>query len=286
MKVWLKQHFIPHEGNAHQPRLLERRNVTHLAGALLAIELVFFLGPTLAFPQFISTLNLSAVLPGALSALTNAERAGNNVPVLAENPLLTRAATLKAEDMASKSYFAHTSPEGKTPWYWFNLVGYQYAYAGENLAVNFSDSADVTRAWMNSPTHRANIIAKNYSEIGTGMATGTYKGNESIFVAQLFGAPRSTMQVSGASSVSAWTMLLLSPHGSVNIVLLALLILTLGTLALYLSMRPERRRRELVGNGLFLAVLIVGLYFGNAYLSGRNFETTFIAFDDQNIIAE
>ena len=41
--------------------------------------------------------------------------------------------------------------EGKTPWYWFGEVGYDFRFAGENLAVYFSDSVEVERAWMNSP---------------------------------------------------------------------------------------------------------------------------------------
>lgn len=286
MLSWFKKYFIPHRGNSHRPAMLERHNIGHLVMALVFIELIFFILPTLWYPSLVRTLNLSAVLPGALSALTNEERREHNVTPLTENPLLVRAAELKAEDMAKKSYFAHTSPEGLTPWYWFTLVGYRYAYAGENLAVNFSDSADVTEAWMNSPGHRANIIKNNYKEIGTGVATGTYKGADAVFVAQLYGAPRGVLQVSPASSVSAWDMLLLSPHNSVNMILLALLILTLGVLLLHVSMRPERRRRELVGNGLFLAVLIVGLYLGNTFFSSRNFETTFVAFDSENQVQE
>jgi hypothetical protein len=84
------------------------------------------------------------------------------------------------------------SPEGKQPWYWFGLVGYQYEYAGENLAVDFTDSKDVTLAWMNSPTHKANIMKNAYTEMGTGIATGTFNGNPTIFVAQVFGKPAIT----------------------------------------------------------------------------------------------
>lgn len=97
---------------------------------------------------------------------------------------------MKAQDMATKGYFAHTSPEGKkTPWYWLKQVGYQYQYAGENLAINFTDSKDVTNAWMNSPTHKANIVKDKYTEVGTGIATGLYEGRETVFVAQVYANP-------------------------------------------------------------------------------------------------
>ena len=50
--------------------------------------------------------------------------------------LLSAADDEKADDMAAKSYFAHTSPEGIDPWHWFAQVGYKFTYAGENLAVH------------------------------------------------------------------------------------------------------------------------------------------------------
>ncbi len=133
---------------------------------------------------------LGAILPDVLVDLTNQNREEINLNTLRKNPLLEEAANLKAKDMASKGYFSHTSPEGIDPWHWFDLVGYDYVYAGENLAVNFFDSHDIDRAWMNSPKHMRNIINDNFREIGIGMATGEYQGRESIFVVQLFGTRR------------------------------------------------------------------------------------------------
>lgn len=132
---------------------------------------------------------MAAVLPAVLSAFTNDERQSQNLQTLKVSPVLNKAAEMKANDMATKGYFAHTSPEGTTPWYWLEKVGYQYQYAGENLAINFTDSKDVTNAWMKSPTHKANIVKGNYTEIGTGVASGTYEGRETIFVAQVYANP-------------------------------------------------------------------------------------------------
>jgi hypothetical protein len=130
---------------------------------------------------------LATIVPEKLIELTNVRRGDSGVETLVFNQLLKDAAKLKAEDMASKGYFAHTSPEGKTPWYWFDVVGYNYRYAGENLAVNFKESHEVDEAWMNSPTHRDNILNKKFEEIGIATATGEYKGKEAVFVVQLFG---------------------------------------------------------------------------------------------------
>lgn len=135
---------------------------------------------------------LASVLPSVLETLTNNQRLANNANVLTENRLLIAAANLKASDMAQRGYFAHNTPEGYLPWYWLDVVGYKYAHAGENLAVNYTDSVDVVNAWMNSPTHRANIVKPVYTETGIGLSQGIYDGRPAIFVTQFFGTPAIT----------------------------------------------------------------------------------------------
>ena len=187
MISWLKKHFIPHENNDYRPHILRDSNTHIFIFIIILLEIVTFLGPTLTHLNM--TGGMAAVLPAVLDDLTNGERQSQKLNILTVNPILNKAAEMKANDMAVKGYFAHTSPEGKTPWFWLQTVGYDYQYAGENLAVNFSDSKDVTDAWMNSPTHKANIIKENYTEIGTGIATGMYEGKEAIFVAQVYANP-------------------------------------------------------------------------------------------------
>lgn len=121
--------------------------------------------------------------------LTNQERKSLGVTPLRENSKLNRAAYLKAKDMLGKDYFAHTSPDGLNPWYWFSKVGYNYQYAGENLAIDFLDSEELYQAWDNSPSHRENIINSKYKEIGIAVLTGEFEGAETTVVVQLFGAP-------------------------------------------------------------------------------------------------
>lgn len=186
IKHLIKKYFFPHEGNSYKPHFLRSETVMFLFGLIIVVELGMLVQVFLVFDK---TNFLASVLPGVLTTLTNKERAQNDAPPLQENSLLDIAAQLKAEDMASLGYFAHNSPEGKTPWYWFQQVGYKYQYAGENLAVNFFDSEDVAKAWMASPTHRANIVKPEYTEIGIGVANGIYQGRNTVFVAQLFGKP-------------------------------------------------------------------------------------------------
>lgn len=283
MFKWLKRHFIPHKGNSHRPHFLHGKNVIKIGVLVLFLELVLFILPTLNFASYSRSLNLGAVLPSVLSTLTNEERSKNNLPELSVNPLLVQAAQMKAEDMATKSYFAHTSPEGKTPWYWFDLVGYKYTYAGENLAVNFSDSERVTEAWMNSPTHQANIVGKNFTEIGTGVATGTFKGRESVFVAQVYGKPVVASKLTASAASSAWDELLTSPRNALDIFLAILLALFIAGFFLNLFAKFEHMHPDLLRNAVFMIVFILAIHLVNNYVSARNLETSFVSFSPEGI---
>lgn len=111
---------------------------------------------------------------------------------------------MKAKDMAENQYFAHTSPTGLTPWYWFTKAGYRFVYAGENLAVNFSESIDVKNAWVASPTHHANLISDKFDEVGIATYQGTYEGQPTTFVVQLFGK-RPQSRVVASANIGAAT---------------------------------------------------------------------------------
>ena len=102
---------------------------------------------------------------------------------------LGAAAQMKAEDMAQKGYFAHTSPDGLSPWHWFYEVGCKPRYAGENLALSLTPGSDFMKHWMASAKHRNNLLNKNYTEIGIGIARGKYAGREVYYIVQLFGNP-------------------------------------------------------------------------------------------------
>ena len=171
----------------------ELRRVELLGGSAFAmivgvIVVVFFVAGAgrilFGLPQ------TAAVITSILVDLANGDRASNSLSALAVNPVLVAAAQAKANDMAAKGYFAHVSPEGLDPWHWFKEAGYSFTHAGENLAVDFSDSSDVEKAWMNSPSHRENILDAKYTEIGIASAVGMYEGHETIFVVQEFGTPQ------------------------------------------------------------------------------------------------
>lgn len=187
---WLKKMFVPHEENNHHPHFWKKNSIALLLAFILMVEVGVF---AQSFLNLQKNSYLAAILPAVLEALTNDQRTVNNASPLSENALLQQAAELKAKDMATRGYFAHNTPEGYLPWYWLEKVGYQYDHAGENLAVNFTDSKDVVDAWMNSPTHRENIVKPIYSETGIGLASGVYEGRPAVFVAQFFGTPKTVV---------------------------------------------------------------------------------------------
>lgn len=190
MRKWhehVKHLVVPHEGNRFRPGILSITAVLAVFTLVLLVEGAYLFATKVEDGR---TGLLATVLPAALIQLTNADRASIGVGEVTENPLLTNAAQLKANDMAVKGYFAHVTPDGKQPWYWVEQAGYEYTYAGENLAVNFEDSKDVEEAWMNSPTHYANIVKPQYEEIGIATAEGEYKGKQVTFVVQFFASPK------------------------------------------------------------------------------------------------
>ncbi|MBP7845954.1 MAG: hypothetical protein KA007_00795 [Candidatus Pacebacteria bacterium] len=184
----IRNFLIPHEENGHVPHIFSEKVCIGLVAFV-----VFIYGTSL-----ISTLSIrtneqvGAVYGSILVDMTNKARAESDLPTLKINPVLVKAAEEKAKDMVENSYFAHTSPNGITPWFWFSDVGYKFSYAGENLAVGFNESAQVHSGWINSPTHKANILSANFTEIGIAVADGYHKGKPATFVVQMFGKPKTT----------------------------------------------------------------------------------------------
>jgi uncharacterized protein YkwD len=123
-----------------------------------------------------------------LIALTNQERAKAGLPQLVEDARLDKAASLKAQDMITNHYWAHVSPTGVQPWYWFNVVGYKYLYAGENLADEYTTTDEAMRGWMNSPGHKANILNVHYIDIGMAVTCGVVKTTSNSLIVAEYGS--------------------------------------------------------------------------------------------------
>lgn len=180
----LYDHFIPHWRNNYQPHLLRGRALVLFAVLLLSVKM--FTLSALAFAPAGEDFS-SAVTSENILSLTNLSRKAFGFSELTENIKLAEAAQAKANDMQAKAYFAHTSPDGLSPWNFIQNAGYNYLIAGENLAINFYSADNMEEAWMNSPGHKANILNKNFEETGVGVSRGEYGNRQAIFVVQMFG---------------------------------------------------------------------------------------------------
>lgn len=120
--------------------------------------------------------------------LTNTARAEAGLTPLATSTLLMTSAQMKANDMLSNQYFSHFGINGSGLSQLISKVGYQYMHAGENLALGQNNSTLVVLSWLNSPTHKANILNPKFTEIGIGLAYGNYQGYGQWFIVQHLGS--------------------------------------------------------------------------------------------------
>ncbi|MDD3614511.1 MAG: CAP domain-containing protein [Candidatus Pacebacteria bacterium] len=193
-------YFIPNTENQFQPHFLQPKTASIIFVTVIIIENLFFF---LSYYLIPSSTFLANLAKESIIEYTNLNRAQSSLPELKINPLLSKAAQLKAEDMAAKGYFSHVSPDNITPWDWLKKVNYNYSYAGENLALNFTDSEEVVKTWLNSEAHRQNILNSYFTEIGIGIAKGTYENQPAIFIVQLFGTPETQAIETTAYKASA-----------------------------------------------------------------------------------
>jgi hypothetical protein len=183
----LKDFFIPHHGNNYKPHSLHaKRLIGHALGALL-IKIVVILAIASMPAQAWLTPDVDYEQGKEIIELTNKERVSLNLQKLVENDKLTQAAILKAEDMLANQYFSHTGPDGSGLKDWLKAVSYNFSLAGENLAMGFSRAEDVMNAWKKSKTHYDNIIDPDFTEIGVGVSSGNYLGEDTTLIAQYFG---------------------------------------------------------------------------------------------------
>ncbi|MFC1621929.1 CAP domain-containing protein [Patescibacteria group bacterium] len=181
-------HFLPHPEQRKRARLL---SLNALLGYVLL--LVVLLGFFRLVPRYLPGIlgYASNISTSDLLRYTNKEREEAGLGTLEFNPTLSKAAAQKAKHMFENNYWAHVSPDGTEPWDFILSSGYDYIYAGENLAKNFSNSKSVVEAWVQSPTHRENLMNPNYEEIGFAVVNGVLDGYETTLVVQMFGKGRS-----------------------------------------------------------------------------------------------
>lgn len=148
------------------------------------------------------------IVERAIVEMTNAYRAKNNKGPVRAEPRLTRAARAYARFLARTKQFSHTA-DGREVGARISEAGYDWCTVGENLALHLDSRGFASRAlakkalegWINSPSHRKNMLTSHVTEIGVGVVRAPDKDPKYISV-QLFARPRSLeyeFQVSNAT---------------------------------------------------------------------------------------
>lgn len=181
-----KKALVPHSENNFRPYLMRLRGVAGVIALVLFVQIAYGYITTGGF-QVLG--RVTQITTEGLLQETNKQRESEGYSSLQLNEDLSTAAYLKARDMLKHDYWAHTSPQGVEPWKWLGDVGYNYSAAGENLAKNYPTDSSTVDAWMNSPTHRANILNGKYSEVGFATVSGSLDGSQSTVTVALYASP-------------------------------------------------------------------------------------------------
>lgn len=189
-----KRVFVPHKENGYRPHLIRAHGLIAVLIIAVLAQVVYSVTTVGNLQVLGRTSNIETV---ELLADTNKEREAQGLGDLIINDQLSQAAFLKAQDMLANNYWAHTSPSGVAPWKWFGDVGYNYSTAGENLAKNYPTATATVQAWMNSPTHRENILNDSYVDVGFAVVDGTIDGRATTLVVAMYGAPVTFSAVQG-----------------------------------------------------------------------------------------
>ncbi len=180
----LLRHLLsPTRKNNFRARVIQNSSLVILTFlVMLATSVVFVVRST--HPE---VLGISySISEQELLDKTNVLRVQNSQASLVLNPQLSDAARRKAADMFQKDYWAHFAPDGTTPWGFIKAAGYEYAYAGENLAKGFTSSGDVVSAWMDSPSHRENMLSRKYKDVGFAIVEGKLQGEDTVLIVEMF----------------------------------------------------------------------------------------------------
>lgn len=192
----VKLAVVPNKANQFRPHLIRRHG---LAALLVAVAVLFFGSNWMSSGSVLG--DKVEITADSLLKSTNYERVERRINGLKYSEQLSQAAMLKAKDMLKQQYWAHTAPDGTTPWEWFSQVGYDYAHAGENLARNFRSAEATVTAWMGSEKHRENILNNAYTEVGFAVVGGMLNNQKTTLIVALYGQPLSDDTAVGVAGV-------------------------------------------------------------------------------------
>ena len=168
------------------------RDVGIGVGTLRGVPLYVFL---FAWPerdffarQIAGLADLAAVRTAMLARVNAARRAAGRPP-LAADPHLDTVAQEHAQDMLSRAYYDHDTPEGLTPRRRVEATGYLAHKVGENIAEGQFSVDEVMSGWLGSSGHRRNLLDSDFTDLGVGLAVGRFEDRLRILWVQEFAVP-------------------------------------------------------------------------------------------------
>lgn len=213
MLPFLKHLFTPTQANNNRAKLLHHKSLFTLI--VLVLSMTFFVSSFQKSQPEVLGIRYS-ISETRLLSLTNQIRSQNQLNELRMDSRLSKAAEEKLSDMFEKNYWAHFAPDGSTtPWYFIKKEGYEYTYAGENLAKGFTDSDEIVSAWMNSPSHKENMLSDKYQDVGFAVGEGDLTGEKTTLVVEMFGSTNEKINVSESSNSQKVTVAKVSNSGVV-----------------------------------------------------------------------
>lgn len=272
---------VPHVKNEYRPHLI--RGYGLVAIVFLAVGLQFGYNGVASGSVLGDKTDITI---NSLLEATNKIRSDNSKSELTLSAKLNKAANLKAQDMFADQYWSHNAPDGALPWKWLGDVGYDYSEAGENLAMNYSLTANVMKAWMNSPEHRENVLKDSYQEVGFSIVSGTLNNKPTTIIVALYAVPA---QVAGANTQKVFTeatpssrngivasmisvFQFVTPAAMASLALLAFAVIVSASAHTYRDKLPKKLRKSWrKHHGLFkiIGLVIFGLAILLLYNSGQ-----------------
>ena len=144
---------------------------------------------TLSMSSALASINYNFTSPSNLNyeesvvQLVNIEREKYGLPSLYLDKRISNIARMKSRDMADNNYFAHNSPTYGSAGEMLLNFGVTWSMWGENIAAGQGSPEQVVSQWMNSPSHRENILSPNFAFIGVGYCTNA---NGKTYWTQMF----------------------------------------------------------------------------------------------------
>jgi len=185
--------------NNHWPHALRPSSLIAYGTGLLLIKLavtaLFFI--TFPTPGYFSKEQVEKIFN-----LTNEARKAASLHELSFDPYLSKVAETRASDMAEKKYFSHYTPEGYAPWYFIDTSIYDYKYAGENLAMNFTEMESVQNGFMASPGHKNNILNPRFYDVGFAIKPFEINGKKTQVLVSIFGGTKKQVSTLARSQMS------------------------------------------------------------------------------------